>query len=65
MRGQHNWSSEWYDSGPVNDASVKVCEDCGAELIVTWVETEKPHSAEKKTVATLVYVAPCAGKPRS
>lgn len=64
MKGQHKWSAKWYESGPVNGASVKVCEVCGAELIATWADSEPRRSSPRKRVANLVYVAPCDGKSR-
>jgi len=61
---QHRWSSPWDESGSVEGASVKVCEDCGAELIATWKITHEGTPTEGRRISNLVYVAPCEGKPK-
>jgi len=64
MTHQHAWSEEWDDSGSVSGASVKVCDNCGAELIATWITTNEGKPTEERRITNLVYVAPCEGKPK-
>jgi hypothetical protein len=64
MKGQHQWSAEWDDSGSVSGASVKVCEDCGAELIATWMTADESKPTEERRMTNLVYVAPCERKAK-
>jgi hypothetical protein len=62
---QHRWSAKRDESDPVEGATMKVCEDCGAELIATREPANAGNDTGATRIATLVYVAPCEGKPRA
>ena len=63
MIRQHRWTAKWDNSDSVDGATVKSCEDCGAELIAIWTEAGRGFRAEGRHIASLVYVEPCAAKP--
>jgi hypothetical protein len=62
MMQQHRWMDEWDGSGSVEGAAMKVCEDCGAELIATWTELRDGKPTKDSRMVSLVYVAPCSVK---
>lgn len=59
MTRQHRWMAKWDGSGSVEGASVKVCEECGAELIATWQRREGGKKSRTEQPSLLVYVPPC------
>jgi hypothetical protein len=61
MARQHRWMAHWEGSGPIKGAVMKVCLDCGAELVTTWTETPGGRPTKTSKVLSIVYLPPCPG----
>jgi hypothetical protein len=61
MARQHHWMAKWEGSRPVKGAVMKVCLDCGAELVTTWTETRGGRPTKGSKVLSIVYLPPCSG----
>ena len=61
MTQQHRWMARWDGSGPIRGAVMKVCLDCGAELVTTWTEIQGGRPTRSAKVLSITYLPPCSG----